>query len=127
MKTFESLAFRLLAVGTKFFDTHHGETFRKVSATQAEFLTGGRTIEGKRESFKLSDEVRAEIPRGYQIADADGANIQGDDNDPTGYFSFEILSKGVAQAAIDKHSGRGLQLYAIYTGDIEEPVMVGFL
>ncbi len=56
---------------------------------------------------------------GYQIADADGVNIQGDDADPSGEPSFRILNAQEAQAVVEAHEG--FLLMPIYEGDIEEP------
>jgi hypothetical protein len=64
------------------------------------------------------------LPIGYQIADADGANIQGDDNDPSCYHSFEILTRARVNEIIGTYQGANLQPYAIYEGDIEEPVFL---
>lgn len=58
---------------------------------------------------------------GYQIADAGGVNIQGDDADPSGEPSFRILSAAEAQAVVERHEG--FLLMPIYEGDIEDPTL----
>lgn len=60
---------------------------------------------------------------GYQIANAQGENIQGDDGDPSGYASYEILSERAARAVLEKTDGNYL-LCPIYEGDIEEPTFI---
>jgi hypothetical protein len=67
------------------------------------------------------DEFEAKTPIGYQLADAEGANMQGDDNDPSGYASYDILTRERAETVIALYPDSGMQLYAIYAGDIEEP------
>lgn len=59
---------------------------------------------------------------GFQIANADGVNVQGDDVDPTGFPSFYILNPTEALLAMAKFGKRdGLLLQPIFEGDIEEP------
>lgn len=60
---------------------------------------------------------------GFQLADARGANIQGDDDDPTGLASFEIMDVALAHSVIATLPG--YLLMPIFSGDIEEPRIVG--
>lgn len=57
---------------------------------------------------------------GYQIADQFGENIQGEENDPSGFPSFHVMSAEEANAVLEKHD-QNLLLMPIYEGDIEEP------
>lgn len=57
---------------------------------------------------------------GFQIADKNGNNIQGDDGDPSGLPSYQILSAQEAEAVLGNTDDRYL-LQPIYEGDIEEP------
>lgn len=59
---------------------------------------------------------------GFQLADPSGCNIQGDDDDPLGLMSFQIMSPAYAAKAIEKlgDSPRYL-LMPIYEGDVEDP------
>ncbi len=58
---------------------------------------------------------------GFQIADAKGVNIQGDDGDPSGHPSYRILSAQEATEIVREHPEQGLLLMPIYEGDIEDP------
>lgn len=122
---FERLAFGNMAIGMHFFDTVSGQNVRKVSDTHGEFLTGDAALKGQTAYFGLVDEFETKTPIGYQIADEGGANIQGDGNDPSCYHSFEILTRARVDEVIKSNPGAGLQPYAIYEGDIEEPVFLG--
>jgi len=57
---------------------------------------------------------------GYQIADADGTNIQGDDGDPSGLPSFHIMTAQEAAPILEASPSR-LLLMPIFEGDIENP------
>ena len=59
---------------------------------------------------------------GFQLADPSGCNIQGDDDDPLGLMSFQIMSPAYAAKAIERlgDSPRYL-LMPIYEGDVEDP------
>lgn len=59
---------------------------------------------------------------GFQLTDPSGCNIQGDDDDPLGLMSFQIMSPAYAAKAIEKlgDSPRYL-LMPIYEGDVEDP------
>jgi len=62
---------------------------------------------------------------GFQITDATGTNIQGDDNDPIGLASFEVMSPLSAIAVMaGLPADHSYLLQPIYQGDIEEPVIV---
>ena len=63
---------------------------------------------------------------GYQIADASGRNIQGDDDCPGGHASYEILSLTRAQQILAglPEGGRGYLLQPIYRGTIEGATFV---
>jgi hypothetical protein len=124
MKNCEILAFSYMAIGTQFFDTVSRENFRKVSDTHGEYLTGEHAGNGQTVYFGQADKFEAKTPIGYQIADADGANMQGDDNDPSGYASYDVMTRERAETVIALYPDSGMQLYAIYPGDIEEPQFV---
>lgn len=62
---------------------------------------------------------------GFQLADRNGNNIQGDDADPTGLASFEIMTPTVAGRVVEVF--HGFLLMPIYEGDIEEPKIVATL
>src|SRR3546814_6640066 len=72
--------------------------------------------------FKFYDPTCKPALLGFQIADANGQNIQGDDNDPSGLPSFHILNEFEATEVManfgQQHS---LTLQPIYEGDIQEP------
>lgn len=57
---------------------------------------------------------------GYQIADENGINISGDDNDPSGLPSYAVMTSDVAQAVIRRAYPRRLRLYPIFEDDIED-------
>lgn len=59
---------------------------------------------------------------GFQVANQNGENIQGDSDDPTGYASFEILSPAVA---VQLSSTYNLLLMPIYDDMIEEYSIIG--
>lgn len=59
---------------------------------------------------------------GYQVADEAGHNIQGDDKDPSGLASFEIMPPDLAMATLAHMPG--FSLYPIYEGDIEKPTLL---
>lgn len=62
---------------------------------------------------------------GFQIATRSGENIQGDEDDPSGYPSYAILDAATARAVIAEHGKRhDLALQAIFSGEIEEPDFV---
>lgn len=62
---------------------------------------------------------------GYQIANAKGQNITGDDDDPTSMASFEILSPAAATSVMRQLGGaKRFLLMPIYAGDIEEPTII---
>lgn len=57
---------------------------------------------------------------GYQICNYAGVNIQGDDGDPTGYASYEIMSPQTAEMEVSKlQPGDSILLMPIYEGEIE--------
>ena len=59
---------------------------------------------------------------GFQLADPGGCNIQGDDDDPLGLMSFQIMSPAYAAKAIEKlGNGPRYLLMPIYEGDVEDP------
>lgn len=60
---------------------------------------------------------------GFQLCNSQGVNIQGDDEDPTGIASFEIMSPEVALEVMSKGWGKTGKylLMPIFEGDIEEP------
>lgn len=59
---------------------------------------------------------------GYQIGDEQGYSIQGEDEDPTGLASYEILAPDAA--AVVRARYPTLRMAAIYADDIEEPVVL---
>ncbi len=61
---------------------------------------------------------------GFQLADVTGHNIQGDDNDPTGLASFEVMTPDFAVHFMSSKPSIRYLLMPIYVGDIEEPVIV---
>jgi hypothetical protein len=62
---------------------------------------------------------------GYQIADLFGENIQGDDNDPTDFASFEVMSEATASVTMQSLGpNSGYLLMPIFEGDVEEPTIV---
>lgn len=60
---------------------------------------------------------------GFQLANKNGRNIQGDDDDPTSLASFEVMGLVTALNVISDLNG-GYLLMPIYEGDIEEPSIV---
>lgn len=58
---------------------------------------------------------------GYQLADARGVNIQGDEGDPSGLPSFHVMDALEAQQVVAEHSDLGLHLMPIYQGDVQNP------
>ena len=63
---------------------------------------------------------------GFQLADPSGTNIQGDDNDPLGLMSFQIMSPAYAARAIERlRDGPRYLLMPIYEGDVEDPHILG--
>lgn len=60
---------------------------------------------------------------GFQICDENGDNIQGDDHDPSGLCSFEVMTP--ALAAYKMADLPNYRLQPIYDSDIEEPHLVG--
>ena len=65
---------------------------------------------------------------GYQIADENGVNIQGDDDCPADYASFEILSPQVALTVMEDIMSTDLVgrylLMPILEGEIEEYTLI---
>ena len=61
---------------------------------------------------------------GYQIANSEGENIQGDDGDPSGFASYEVLSLDIAAAVIRSNVEARLTLQPVHDHDIENPVAV---
>ncbi len=63
---------------------------------------------------------------GFQLADPSGSNIQGDEDDPLGLMSFQVMSPAYAAKAIERlgDSPRYL-LMPIYDGDVEDPHILG--
>lgn len=59
---------------------------------------------------------------GYQLADERGQSIQGDDIDPTGLSSFEVMDRRLALAVATRYPA--FHLRPVYEGDIEEPSVV---
>lgn len=58
---------------------------------------------------------------GFQIADRNGVNIQGDEGDPSGQPSYHIMNAVEASAVLAGNPDAGLLLMPIFEGDIEEP------
>lgn len=62
---------------------------------------------------------------GFQIANNRGRNIAGDDDDPTGFASFEVMAPQMTIQWIEKNAGKvsagGYLLMPIFESDIEEP------
>lgn len=65
---------------------------------------------------------------GYQLANEDGQNIQGDETCPVDCASFEVFSFEAAHNVIEKLAAMDLEgkymLQPIYEGDIEEHQMI---
>lgn len=62
---------------------------------------------------------------GWQIVDAEGLNIHGEENDPFGLASFEILSDDAAdQARQWVAENPGFKVVEAFAGDIEEPSVI---
>ena len=62
---------------------------------------------------------------GYQLADKDGVNIQGDDEDPTGLNSFDVMPHEVANLVMqDLGDEADILLMPIFEGDVEEPRII---
>lgn len=56
---------------------------------------------------------------GYQLADLQGRNIQGDGIDPTNMPSFAVMTPAVATKVMEDLGSRKFLLMPIYEGDIE--------
>lgn len=65
---------------------------------------------------------------GYQLADENGANIQGDGTCPVDFASYEVLTLAAAGAVMAKLAEMGLEgkylLQPIHEGDVEEHEMI---
>jgi hypothetical protein len=62
---------------------------------------------------------------GFQFCNAKGENIAGNDDDPSGLASFEILAPDLAiDLCHQRPKGWPYRLQPIYVGDIEEPNIV---
>ncbi|MCZ7862416.1 hypothetical protein O9X98_13665 [Agrobacterium salinitolerans] len=62
---------------------------------------------------------------GWQIVDAEGLNIHGEENDPFGLASFEILSDDAAEQARQwVAENPGFKVVEAFAGDIEEPSVI---
>ncbi|MPR11131.1 hypothetical protein [Microvirga tunisiensis] len=62
---------------------------------------------------------------GFQLADAAGVNIQGDDTDPLDLRSFEVMSPAYAVDAIaELAGGQRYLLMPVFEGDVEEPTVL---
>lgn len=80
-------------------------------------------VPAKFEEFRFYDPAAKPPLLGFQITDASGKNIQGDDNDPSGYASFHILNEFEATEVMSEFGHEySLKLQPIFEGDIEEPV-----
>ena len=68
---------------------------------------------------------------GYQIADKNGDNIQGDGTCPVDFASFEVLSPEAAHRVMTKLSEMDLDgkylLQPIVEGDVEECEIIEYL
>lgn len=65
---------------------------------------------------------------GWQIVDAEGLNIHGEENDPFGLSSFDILSgDAVEQARSWVAENPGFKVVEAFAGDIEEPSVISLL
>jgi hypothetical protein len=65
---------------------------------------------------------------GWQIVDANGINIHGEDNDPFGLTSFEILSGDAAEQARDwVADNAGYRVVEVFVGDIDDPSVISRL
>lgn len=120
MNQFEVMEFGKMEIGSMFYDTVSRENFRKVSDTHADGLTGA--MQDRTVYFGQADQFEVKAPIGYQIANAEGVNIQGDDEDSSGHYSFEILTHSLATDAIKGREDR--RLYAIYPDDIGNPEFI---
>ncbi|MCV9964090.1 hypothetical protein OIU34_19600 [Pararhizobium sp. BT-229] len=77
--------------------------------------------------FKISGTGTRKL-LGWQIVDADGLNIHGEENDPFGLASFEILSgDAVEQARAWVAENPGYKVVEAFAGDIEEPSVISRL
>lgn len=70
--------------------------------------------------YDLEGEKTGKTLLGFQVADAAGRNIQGDDNCPIGLPSFAIVHPADA-ANLAASIGKNYLLMPIFTGTIEEP------
>lgn len=64
---------------------------------------------------------------GYQVANHLGDNIQGDDECPVAFASYEVMTPECANAVIERIGNECAQrflLQPIYEGDVEEHVMM---
>lgn len=61
---------------------------------------------------------------GFQFGNREGHSIQGDNNDPSGLFSFEIMTPLLAATMIERHHSAGLVLIPIFEGDIEDATIL---
>lgn len=59
---------------------------------------------------------------GFQVADKNGRVIQGEEEDPTGYASFQILSPELAVQMVQTHGF--MLLYPIFEGDMENYALI---
>jgi len=63
---------------------------------------------------------------GFQLANKNGVNITGDDDDPFEMASFEVISPHSLFEVLEAMPlNHGLLLMPIYEGDIEEPKIIG--
>jgi hypothetical protein len=60
---------------------------------------------------------------GFQICDARGTNIQGDDDDPTGEPSFAVFDPSLA-GPLAATLPRGFLLMPIREGDVQQPIII---
>jgi hypothetical protein len=58
---------------------------------------------------------------GYQLANLQGRNIQGQDEDPTNLPSYGVMAPVVATHVMRQLGSRKFLLMPIYEGDIEKP------
>ncbi len=64
---------------------------------------------------------KGKIPIGYQVGDIEGYSIQGDEEDPTGLFSYQILDEETADFIKKKYN---VSMVPIYDDDIEKPEFI---
>jgi hypothetical protein len=62
-------------------------------------------------------------PLGYQVGNAEGYSIQGDDEDPSGLADWQILSPEAVVRLRQKFPD--LRFIPIYDGDIEDAQIIG--